>query len=136
MARRLQSLALDDATVGVRVDLHRKPGPRCTPDDPSCGPIPVARDKCPADVGYRPDTSRTVIFEQLHGGACAHDGDCDSGTCESCFSTRESDRYIVGDCFFMTGMKPNALCGCVAGRCTFFVPSSGKSGRAAAPNPK
>jgi len=52
---------------------------------------------------------------------CA-DGECDSGECDSCFSTRESDRYINGGaCFFFSGMKPKALCGCVAGQCTFFV---------------
>jgi hypothetical protein len=43
-----------------------------------------------------------------------------SGTCDSCYSTRERDRYFSGDCFFPSGMKPGALCGCVAGRCIFF----------------
>jgi hypothetical protein len=123
VAERLRSLSLDDAAVGVRVDLHAKPGPRCSPDDPACGPIPVSRDKCPADVGYRPGASRTPVFRQPDGGGeCAHDGECDSGTCESCFSTREIDRSISGDCFYSSGMKANALCGCVSGRCTFFVP--------------
>ena len=53
-----------------------------------------------------------------------------------CQVSRENDRYMVGDCFSLTGMKPNALCGCVAGRCTFFVPSPENSGRAATPDAK
>lgn len=124
VAGRLQSLSMDDAALGVRIDLHWKPGPRCTPDNPACGPIPVARDKCPADVGYRADSTRVLVFQDQDPGGdqCRHDGECDSSFCESCFSTRELDRTISGDCFYRSGMKPHALCGCVAGRCTFFVP--------------
>jgi hypothetical protein len=78
--------------------------------------------RCLADVGYLPGRARTLVFDRLNGGDCAHDGECDSGECDSCFSTRESDRYINGGaCFFFSGMKPKALCGCVAGQCTFFV---------------
>jgi hypothetical protein len=120
VSRRIEELALADATVGIRVDLHAKPGPRCLPDDPPCGPIPVGQ-RCPSDVGYVAGRTRQTIFEQIDGGPCSHDGECDSGTCDSCFSTRESDRFIAGDCFAINGMKPNALCGCVAGQCRFFV---------------
>ncbi len=122
ISRRVEALSLGAAAVMVRVDLHAKPGPRCLPADPGCGPIPVA-EQCLADVGYVPWRARVPVFEKLGGGECAHDGECDSGTCTSCFSTRERDRYIMGDCFSPFGMKHNALCGCVAGQCTFFTQS-------------
>jgi hypothetical protein len=122
ISRRLESLSLGAATLTVRVDLHAKPGPRCLPDHPGCGPIPVGQ-RCPADIGYAPGRARKPVFERIDGGDCAHDGECDSGICgDSCYSTRELDRYIdAGSCFAITGMKPNALCGCVAGQCTFFT---------------
>jgi hypothetical protein len=120
LSSRVEALSLGTAALSVRVDLHAKPSPRCLPEDPGCGPIPVGH-QCLADVRYLPGRPRTPVFERLNGGDCAHDGECDSGECDSCFSTRESDRYISGDCFFPSGMKPNALCGCVAGQCTFFV---------------
>jgi hypothetical protein len=122
LSGRIEALSLRDVRVRVRVDVHAKPGPRCLPSDRGCGPIPIAQ-KCPADVGYVPGGPRHAVFERLDGGPCSHDGECDSGTCDSCFSTRESDRHISGDCFSIAGMKPNALCGCVAGSCTFFTQS-------------
>jgi hypothetical protein len=123
VSRRIEAMSLGDPTVRIRVDLHKKPEPRCLPSDPGCGPIPVGQ-MCLADVGYTPGGKRTLVFDpRMSGGDCAHDGECDSETCvTSCFSTRGSDQYIkVGGCFSMSGMKPNALCGCVAGQCNFFV---------------
>jgi len=120
VSRRVEALSFGDAAVGVRVDLHAKPEPRCLPSDPGCGPIPVGHE-CIADVAYSPGRTRTPVFDRMDGGPCAHDGECDGGTCSTCVSTRESRGIILLGCFSVSGMKPNSLCGCVAGQCTFFV---------------
>lgn len=120
VSRRIEAMSLGDASLGVRVDLRAKPEPRCLPGDPGCGPIPVGQ-RCIAELGYVPGKPRTLVFdERMAGGPCAHDGECDSGDCPSCITTR-ADPYITGGCFFPSDMKPNAYCGCVAGQCAFFV---------------
>ena len=119
---RVEALSLGAVAVAVRVDVHAKPEPRCLPEDPGCGPIPVAQ-QCIADIQYVPGRPRVPVFEKLNGGDCAHDGECDSALCgDSCYSTRGLDSdFVIGSCFTFSGMKPNALCGCVAGQCTFFT---------------
>jgi len=120
VSRRVEAMSLGDATVRVRVDLYAKPEPRCLPGDPGCGPIPLGQ-RCIAETGYVPGKPRTLVYDKrFAGGPCAHDGECDSGECPSCITTR-ADPYISGDCFFPSDMKPNAYCGCVAGQCAFFV---------------
>jgi hypothetical protein len=74
ISHRVEALSLGAAAVMVRVDLHAKPGPRCLPEDPGCGPIPVAQE-CLADIGYVPGRPRVPVFENLNGGECAHDGE-------------------------------------------------------------
>ena len=94
--------------------------PRCLATDPSCGPEPLRSfTGC-----YRPEAKRTVVLQlsQDRGNTCRHDGEC---AIVGCGNTCAPYTYygILTNCLEPVALEdnPDSLCGCVEGRCAFFV---------------
>lgn len=119
VVRRIAELKERDSAIAyremlIRVDLTH-PGPRCQPDDASCGPLSIG---VPTD----PDMDRFPISRPQ--GYCSHDGECAIGGCAegSCLSWREAARQWICALSSTSGEPPNMprACGCVAGACRWF----------------
>ncbi len=102
--------------LSIRIDGVRNKGPRCTPDDPKCGPskphwAPPFDAKRPRNT--LPHTGR---------GTCSHDGDCNPVGCEheGCWSWQSGIRF--GTCFDPDPRDKRipVYCGCVEGSCSLF----------------
>jgi hypothetical protein len=89
-------------------------GPRCEADDPRCKPEPYEAAE------YDPDGRRGLISAPAKGEPqCRWDGECKKSGCgNSCEPWTEAHR--PGTCDERAELH-DALCGCVEGRCGWFV---------------
>jgi hypothetical protein len=98
-----------------------EPRPRCSSNDPECGPEPVERSEA---VCYRPLATRERLPPgQGRRGAsanrCSHDGECLIAGCgNACVGYRLAE--IETNCIGYDWLDEDALCGCVEGGCSFF----------------
>jgi hypothetical protein len=101
--------------------------PRCTSADPECGPITSA-GVCPDSLGIRPGGGRTPISTAVNAGMdlrayeqgrCRSDGDCVIGGCGS-HCVAAGSHGFASTCEGVSAIE-SAACGCVRGRCRWFV---------------
>jgi len=119
-ARDLEGLSLRlEVEIGLPLDW------RCLPDDATCGPLPYNPTTCPDDI-YRAGGPRQLVDGPSHG-ACRHDGECAivgcANACGPARETRSDESACLGG---RTHVQPerrviDSLCGCVDGRCAWFV---------------
>jgi hypothetical protein len=99
--------------IGIDVIGHTKP--RCSADDPECGPLPyaISTDR----RTHRPSRARYPLYPPEHS-PCAHDGDCNLGGCGNSCESWVNPSY-EGTCEGLSTLE-GALCGCVANHCAWF----------------
>lgn len=122
IGERLAPSVPDDATVRICISLTGLLGPRCAPDDPACGPTPYSGTL--ESAGYACERDRTTfawtLEEGLSRGACTHDGECvEAGCGNHCVAWPEAGFGATCEGYLDLESAP-ALCGCVAGTCTWF----------------
>jgi hypothetical protein len=119
IAEKLATLVPDGAIARVEVTIISAPGPRCAPDDPTCGPLPYAA-ACIEKTDYDPKGKRTIV--RAGGGTnlpCSHDGECTIGGCgNDCVPTSDVPR--PGTCQLYTRWQ-NVYCGCLQNACAWFT---------------
>lgn len=103
---------------------------RCAANDLDCAPI-VSGNVCPEAVGFRHGAARSALssavnvgvdLRRYESGRCRNDGDCYVGGCgQHCVST--ATRSFASTCEGIDGID-TAACGCVRGRCRWFLPAS------------
>lgn len=103
---------------------------RCAPNDEDCAPL-VAGNVCPEAAGFRHGAARSALssavnagidLRRYESGRCRNDGDCYVGGCgQHCVST--ATRSFASTCEGVDGID-SAACGCVRGRCRWFLPAS------------
>jgi hypothetical protein len=118
--RGLEALSLRlEVEIGLPLDW------RCLPGDPTCGPLPYNPTTCPEDI-YHAGRPRQPIDGPCRG-ACRHDGECAvvgcAKACGPARETRSDESACVGGGRTHLPERPliDSLCGCVGGRCTWFV---------------
>jgi hypothetical protein len=123
----LRAHGVAEARVGVSFNLSGAAGPRCTPDDPACGPLRYlggaesTRRKVCSDRRVPIDRAFSPAYGSLSGGTCSHDGECSVGGCgNQCTTWTNAGGY--GTCEGHSRMEEApAYCGCVEGSCAWFV---------------
>jgi hypothetical protein len=103
---------------------------RCAADDQDCAPI-VGAQVCPEAVGFRQGAARSALstavnagmdLSRYESGRCRNDGECYVGGCgQHCVSI--STRSFASTCEGVEAIE-SAACGCVRGRCRWFLPAS------------
>jgi len=121
IAERLAALATragGDPAARVQVTITSAPGPRCTADDPACGPVPYEA-ACVERTDYDPKARRTLVSARSGLGPCGYDGECGVGGCgNECVPTHLVDHG--GTCEGRIGWE-NVYCGCVEAKCVWFT---------------
>jgi hypothetical protein len=127
-AGRKRALGRINLRLEVELALPVSPlGLRCATSDPGCGPIPHDPTACIEDI-LHPERSRQPIDEESRG-ACGHDGECAVVGCHqvcgpanerSATETRCRKKGRIVDPERQR-LLDRALCGCVRGRCSWFV---------------
>jgi hypothetical protein len=116
-------------TVGLHIDLVGATRPRCAAGDAACGPLPYEGSL--AESGYDCHDERVLAVAEwpeladrmrgYTGGACRHDGECLVAGCGNHCVSWEA-RVAEGTCEGYSVLEDApALCGCVEGRCAWFV---------------
>lgn len=105
------AVAFDRDAIGIP--------PRCTADDPACGPEAFDHG-CVAAAGTRkPITNIAPGYTD-----CDHDGECvNSGCGYQCESTRKVDPHVAYTCQGNSAMDhrlAHAMCGCIQHACAWF----------------
>ncbi len=104
-------------TIGLRLELNGRVGPRCLPSDPMCGPL--GGTNAPVGDARVPIHAKEPSFGRYSGGTCAHDGECVKGGCGNhCIGWRA--RPFTATCEAYDVLE-DAYCGCVDNTCTWFV---------------
>lgn len=103
---------------------------RCAANDPDCAPL-VGGGVCPEAIGIRPGAGRTAIstavnagvdLRRYESGRCRSDGDCVIGGCgQHCVAAGSPS--FASTCEGIEALDA-AACGCVRGRCRWFVAAS------------
>jgi hypothetical protein len=117
---------------GLRLSFEYHPpmSARCAANDPDCSPI-VSGNFCPEALGIRPGAGRTAIstavnagmdLRRYESGRCRSDGDCVLGGCgQHCVAIGSNS--FASTCEGVSALDA-AACGCVRGRCRWFVAAS------------
>jgi hypothetical protein len=123
----LRSRGITDARLGLSFMLSGAAGPRCTPEDPTCGPVPLGAGKS-ASPGDRCSNHRHPVdppsspaFRRFSRGSCAHDGECTIGGCGNRCTAWTEGNFISTCEGYRKIQEVPAYCGCVDGACTWFV---------------
>ncbi len=120
--------ALDKVPHGVGVELnvvwHTAGLPRCTTEDPDCGPQ-LYGGGCLSEIDYAWGGPRVPLLSAPRepGNDCVHDGDCFGSelACLGCWGRFEGDITTHMACISPRGRDwDGAMCGCYNGRCTYF----------------
>jgi hypothetical protein len=131
IAERFQAIARETRHP-LRLSIETRPRvpPRCTADDPDCAPT-TGDGLCPDLLGIRHGAARTPISSALNAGVdlrayehgrCQHDGDCAVGGCgQHCAAV--GTHGFASTCEGVPALE-SAACGCVRGRCRWFVAAS------------
>jgi hypothetical protein len=102
--------------------------PRCSPQDPRCGPQPVYRDQsCPSESAARIPFAPAARID-TH---CSHDGECRITCFNACARYSVSSTctiwqwhvYFAGEkeARSRDGLPDPTWCGCIAGECRYFT---------------
>jgi hypothetical protein len=131
VAQRFAEIARGDAH-GLRLSFEYQPpmSARCAPNDPDCSPV-VGGNVCPEALGIRTGGGRTPIstavnagvdLRRYESGRCRSDGDCVLGGCgQHCVAIGSNS--FGSTCEGVSALDA-AACGCVRGRCRWFVAAS------------
>jgi hypothetical protein len=100
-----------------------EPKPRCSAEDPQCGPEPV-RDGEPVCFEPMAPRERLPPGDELpappaRGSVCSHDGECLIAGCGNA-CVRYPFSRVETNCKGFAWLDDRALCGCVEGSCSFF----------------
>jgi hypothetical protein len=111
----------------LSIETRARVPPRCAADDPDCAPT-TGDGLCPELLGIRHGVARTPISSALNVGVdlrayeqgrCRHDGDCIVGGCgQHCVAA--GTHGFASTCEGVPALE-SAACGCVRGRCRWFV---------------
>ncbi len=115
LAETIAKLRDDDADVRVSVTQSPPRVPRCSANDPACGPRPYEGEGC-VDLDATRSWSRRVIGLRETKSACTHDGEC--GACNAVCTDYVHRPFACTD-EYATGLR-DAYCGCVDGACRWF----------------
>jgi hypothetical protein len=125
-----RDLARGPHPIRVSVTPSLPVAPRCAADDPECGSI-ASGGICPEALGIRPGAGRTPIstavnagtdLRRYESGRCRSDGDCVIGGCgQHCVA---AGSFGFASTCEGVGALDSAACGCVRGRCRWFVAAS------------
>jgi hypothetical protein len=114
-----QDATLAGASIELQVVLAGHLGPRCTPDDPACLPLPYQ-----GEPHFAPDGPRHAgVLASHSAGACSHDGECVVGGCGNhCMLWEYGGANESATCegYASTDSSP-MFCGCVDGGCAWFT---------------
>ncbi len=131
LAQRFVDVARSSQSV-LRLSFEFQPraAPRCAPNDPDCAPIAMG-GLCPEAVGIRQGAGRTAVSTAINAGRdlrgyergrCRSDGDCVIDGCgQHCVAVGAPP--FASTCEGVHAFD-FAACGCVRGRCRWFVASS------------
>ncbi|MFO0557437.1 MAG: hypothetical protein U0269_05410 [Polyangiales bacterium] len=118
------------AALRLSFEFQPRMGARCAANDPDCAPL-VGNGVCPEAIGIRPGGGRTAIstavnagvdLRRYESGSCRSDGDCAIGGCgQHCVAAGTAS--FASTCEGIEALEA-AACGCVRGRCRWFVAAS------------
>lgn len=104
---------------------------RCAPGDEDCMPL-TASNVCPEQIGIRRGATRSALaaainsgtdWSRYESGRCRNDGDCMIGGCgQHCVAATQGS--FASTCEGVSGLE-YAACGCLRGRCRWFIGSGG-----------
>ena len=119
-----ETFADEPRCFGLKFELEGNTQPRCEPDYPDCGPVPVCQDHpaeavCCQAPPYDPGATRTpVATDPVTDQPCGHDGDCVIGGAGGrCENWQQPPLPEVGSC---DPALAESFCGCVQGQCQWY----------------
>jgi hypothetical protein len=129
-SEQLSATQISGAKVNLLVEYTGHVGPRCSPADASCRPVPyLSVPPTPGDKAagratppYDPALGREPVVywkEPLSSGACAHDGECTRFGCGNHCMPWHTPEFAASCPGFI--YLHDAHCGCVGGQCTWFT---------------
>ena len=115
--------------LGILVEIQGRTGPRCTPDEPHCGPLPYhqpIKDGAQEErlwsgaftLPLSPGVELHRLRDDLSTGTCTHAGDCVRAGCGNHCDAWYQPVHGASCPGFPE--LADAYCGCVESRCAWF----------------